>query len=206
MKITAEELSKRFGRQLLFRGVSFEAEGGEILGITGPNGSGKSTLLQILAGVLRPTRGMVKFNNGEEIPREKHPYHVGMVAPYIQLYTLFSPRENLVFLARARGMKNANERIEQVLEEVSLLPHADKPVKAFSSGMIQRARFAAALLDHPPVLLLDEPSSNLDEKGIERMQNLVENEKNRGSVVLVATNDPRDLVNVHRKIHIPSYL
>ena len=206
MKITVEDVSKRFGRQLLFRGVSFEIEKGEMLGITGPNGSGKSSLVQILAGLLRQTKGTVRYFDKKEIPREAHPYHVGLVAPYLQLYGLYTPRENLAFLARARGMVNVQSRIDTILDDVALLPHADKPLKTFSSGMLQRARFAAALLDHPPVLLLDEPSSNLDEAGIVRMQQLAERDRQEGTIIIVATNDKRDLSLVDRTIHIPNFL
>lgn len=206
MKITVEDVSKRFGRQLLFRGVSFEIEKGEMLGITGPNGAGKSSLVQILAGLLRQTKGTVRYFDEKEIPREAHPYHVGLVAPYLQLYGLYTPRENLAFLARARGMGNVQSRIDTILDDVALLPHADKPLKTFSSGMLQRARFAAALLDHPPVLLLDEPSSNLDEAGIERMQQLAERDRQKGTIIIVATNDKRDLSRVDRTIHIPNFL
>jgi heme exporter protein A len=115
--------------------------------------------------------------------------HVGMVAPYLNLYDAFTPRENLRFVARARGLPDYRERIDHVLEDVFLLPRADDPVGTFSSGMKQRMRFAFAFFANPAVLLLDEPTANLDIPGIRMVRGMISSARDEGSVVIIATND-----------------
>lgn len=181
---------KRFGPRLLFRGLSLEVAGGESLAVTGPNGSGKSTLLKILAGVAAPGEGKVVLElAGRAIRSERRPQHVGLVAPFLNLYDAMTPRENLRFLERLRGLTVAVPEIERLLDEVGLLPRADDRIATFSSGMKQRMRLAAALLADPPVLLLDEPSLSLDEAGIAIVRRFVVQSARRGRVVVLATNN-----------------
>jgi len=189
-KLTVENVGKRFGGRVLFRRMSFEALPGRRLAITGSNGSGKSTLVRILVGVLAPTRGSVQLHiDGHEIPKELRALHVGLVAPYLNVYEGFSPAENLRFIARARSLKSYKNRISEVLERVSLADRADDPVSTFSSGMRQRVRFATAIFSDPSVLVLDEPTANLDESGIEMVDNLVHAAMDSGKIVVIATND-----------------
>ncbi len=207
-RLVADQLSRAYGRRVLFRGLSFELSGGEVLGVTGPNGAGKSTLLRILAGVLRPTRGAVRLElgGGQIAAPEDHMLHVGMAAPYLNLYDGLTLRENLLFIARVRGMARAAAQVEAVARQVGLEKRADEPLRAFSSGMRQRARFAAALLPEPPLLLLDEPGANLDEAGLETVSEVVQAAAARGALVVVATNDVRDLAHAGRRLCLSDYL
>ena len=183
-------LSKRFGRSRLFQDLSFSMEPGQSLAVTGANGSGKSTLLRILAGVLSPDEGVVSlYVGGMLVGREERPLHVGLVAPYLDVYERFSPRENLRFIARVRRLTNAEERIEHVLESVGLADRRHALVSTFSSGMEQRMKMAAALLAEPPLLLLDEPGEHLDEDGRRMVDAVVERCVQGGVGVVVATND-----------------
>lgn len=187
--LDAYELSKRFGNRLLFRKLSFRLTPGETLAITGANGSGKSTLIRILAGLLRPSQGKVALKlDGSQLSREDHPLYVGLVAPYLNVYDGFSARENLEFLARARGLSPLDPRIDEMLDYVALGGLGDDPVGTFSSGMKQRVKFAAALLARPPVLLLDEPGVNLDEPGLEMVERAISDQLERRGLVIIATN------------------
>ena len=189
-QLEGEGIGKRFGRRVLFRKLSFSAVPGRTLAITGANGSGKSTLVRIIAGVMLPTRGRVTLRiNGNDIEASLRSMHVGLVAPYLNLYDAFTPRENLRFVARARGMKEYGQRIQDVLEQVRLVHRADDMVGTFSSGMKQRMRFAFALFSHPSVLLLDEPTANLDASGIEMVANIVQRAISSDQIIIVATND-----------------
>jgi heme exporter protein A len=165
--------------------------GGHSVAIVGANGSGKSTLLKILAGLLTPWKGEVSLRiEGNEVPAEARPFHVGMVAPYLQVYDGFSPRENLEFLFKARGLRgNARQRADALVSLVGLAERADDHVATFSSGMKQRVRLAAALIADPPVLLLDEPTTNLDEKGRSVVEAISTAHLDRGGLLLVATNE-----------------
>jgi heme exporter protein A len=187
--LTADGLSKQFGRRVLFRGLDAAVGSGEALAITGPNGSGKSTLLLLLAGLLAPSAGRVQLSlGGVPVAPEEHTRRIGFVAPYLELYDDLTARENLVFLAHARGLSDADIRSEAVLARVGLGGREDDPIKTYSSGMKQRARFATALLADPPVLLLDEPGSNLDEVGREFVRSLVDSHRSKGGAVVLATN------------------
>ena len=188
-RLSVEGLAKRYGRRSLFRGLSFELGPGDSLAVTGRNGAGKSTLLQIVAGVRSPTAGTVRlWLRGEEVEPEERPLRTGFVAPYLNLYDPFSARENLDFLARARRLSDAAPRIADVLDRVGLGARGDDLVRTYSSGMKQRVRLAAALLTGPSLLLLDEPTSNLDAPGRAVVEDAVRTHCDAGGILLVATN------------------
>jgi heme exporter protein A len=187
--LSATGLSKQFGRRVLFRDLALDVGPGDTLAITGANGSGKSTLLQVLAGLQEPTAGSVRLAlAGREVPREVHPLHIGFVAPYLNVYDEFTARENLAFIARARRIGGARPRIEALLARVGLAGREEDYLRTFSSGMRQRVRFAAALLAEPAVLFLDEPGSNLDAAGRTLVEDVVSSQRQRGGLVVIATN------------------
>ena len=206
MELVADQLTKRFRRHVLFRELSFRVQPGHPLAITGSNGSGKSTLVKILAGVLRPTKGRVHLSvNGSLLSPTEHPLNVGLVAPYFQVYEGLSPRENLLFIAKARGLPNAHTRLDHLLDQVQLAHRSRDLVKTFSSGMKQRVRFAVALLADPPLLLLDEPTSNLDEVGREMVHHFITQQRDAGRLLVIATNDPADTAHCTECIHVEDH-
>jgi len=206
MLLAADNLAKRFRRRVLFRELSFRVEPGAPLAITGANGSGKSTLVKILAGVLRATKGSVELTlDGTALPANERPLHVGLVAPYFQVYDGLSPRENLAFIAKARHLPGAQAHIDATLKHVQLDRRSGDLVKTFSSGMKQRMRFAAALLASPPVLLLDEPTSNLDTAGREMVHRFIKQQRDEGRLLVIATNDPADTALCTERIHVEDY-
>jgi heme exporter protein A len=194
VRLEFAEIAKRFGRRLVLSGVSGSAVAGQVLVITGPNGSGKSTLLNILAGLVRPTKGHVRyFQHGQELPKSQWFRLLGVCAPDMAVYEELSALENLAFFSRLRGLALPQEALEQLLQRLGLRP-ADlrRPVGQFSSGMLQRVKLAQALVHQPQVLMLDEPSSNLDPAGHELLAQLVA-ELAKRCAVIVATNDPREV-------------
>ncbi|MGV8038719.1 MAG: ATP-binding cassette domain-containing protein [Thermoanaerobaculaceae bacterium] len=194
---------KRFGRQKVLAGVSGELRPGRVLVVAGPNGSGKSTLLNILAGLLRPSRGEVRYLDGESpLPRDAWYPRLGVAAPDMALYEELSALENLRLFARLRGYYEGDGPLGTLLEELGLAAaHHDRLVGAFSSGMRQRVKLAQAALHRPAVLLLDEPSANLDEDGHARVGRLVERLM-PATAVAVATNDPREMAWGDAKIEL----
>jgi heme exporter protein A len=180
--------------------------GGETLAVTGVNGSGKSTLLRILAGVMRPSKGTVSMiNQGQPVSVETHSLCTGLVAPYLNVYDGFTARENLHFLAQARRLPDALQRIEEVLERVSLTPRADDLVGTYSSGMKQRVKYAAALLAEPLLLLLDEPSANLDAAGLDMVERVMTYQRDAGRLLVVATNIAAEAERGDRVIRIEDF-
>jgi heme exporter protein A len=156
---------------------------------------------------MKPTRGNVVLeNDGEIIEETRIPMHVGMVAPYLNMYDAFTPRENLRFVARARRMRDYNGRIEDILSDVYLTNRADDPVGTFSSGMKQRMRFAFALFSDPAVLLLDEPTANLDAKGIEMVGGMIAHAVEKEQIVIVATNDASEAAACDATVCVEDFL
>ncbi len=204
--LVADSIGHRFGRLVLFRQLSFTLEGGQTLAITGANGSGKSTLLRILAGVLSPTKGVVTLHaHGDAVPEEERPLRTGLVAPYMNVYDGLTARENLAFLAEARGMARQGRRIEDVLASVELADRADDLVGTYSSGMKQRIKYAAALLDAPPLLLLDEPSVNLDAAGLDMVDRVIARQVDQERLLVVATNIEQEADRCDRQISVEAY-
>lgn len=192
VSLRVSDLTHEFGDRVVFNSMNHVFDGA-CLAITGPNGSGKSTLVRIIAGLLTPTEGKVTIEvDGTELPRESVRDYVGLVAPDVHLYDELTARENLLFISQAKGLRLSNGRIDETLEEVGLKQRANDPVRELSSGLRQRACFAAALIHNPIMLLLDEPSTNLDQDGVEMVRGVIERYSRRGMVVL-ATNDPNEV-------------
>jgi heme exporter protein A len=193
MTITLDSVTKEFNRKPIFRDVSFHVEAGEVFGITGRNGSGKSTLLKIVAGLLTPTRGTVRYANQNGPVESEHLYRsIGFVAPYLNLYDEFSAVENIRLFASVRGIPCSVSDACALLERVGLPTDRLDPIRAFSSGMKQRMKLVFAILHRPPVLLLDEPISNLDRDGVETVYAIIREQRVHGAVV-IATNDQSDI-------------
>jgi len=191
--LIGKNIRKSFGRLLVFDLVNFELGVGSSLAIAGRNGSGKSTLVKIIAGLLSPSSGEVIYQiDGKKIDKIDWFKYVGFVAPYLQIYDEFTGYENLEILARIRGLKNYKEKIEDVLKRVNLYSRRYDLVRGYSSGMKQRLKYACALLHEPILLILDEPTSNLDIEGVEMVWAIAEEQKKKG-ILIVATNEPEEL-------------
>ncbi len=203
--VKAESLSKTFGRRLIFSGLNFEFNHNGIYGISGPNGSGKSTLVKIIAGLLSPTKGKVNhFIEGKEIPSEKLHNHIGFVSPYLILYEEFSAWENLDLFSKIRNVNFNREKIEYLLKKFLLFERKDDLVKTYSSGMKQRMKFIFAMMHSPDLLILDEPTSNLDDEGKESVYGIIR-EQGSESIILLASNERADLELCGEKIVIQKY-
>ncbi|MBD3258868.1 ATP-binding cassette domain-containing protein [candidate division GN15 bacterium] len=191
-RLATRQLSKRFGDRRVFEDISLEIVTGQSLGIVGENGSGKSTLLSILLGYQRPTRGHVQWeNDGQPLTDARRRDRMALVAPYLNLYDQLTAEENLVFLATVGDIHITGKEINALLARVGLEGRGQDMVGAYSSGMKQRIKYAAALLGRPDFLLLDEPTANLDEKGKTLVADLIE-EYRREAIVIVATNEEEE--------------
>ncbi|MDW8290580.1 MAG: ABC transporter ATP-binding protein, partial [Armatimonadota bacterium] len=192
-QVELRRVRKVFDERTVLRDISVTVSAPGAWTILGPNGSGKSTLLRILAGLLAPTEGEVVYlHNGERLTAHQRRQAVGLVAPDIALYRPLTALENLRFFTRARGLSLSDGELLGWLERVGLRARAYDPVASFSTGMVQRLKVLTALVHRPPVLLLDEPGSNLDEAGMEFIRETVR-EQAKDGIVIVATNDTREL-------------
>lgn len=195
ISVAFTDVAKRYDLRVIFRSVSGEAVPGEVLVITGPNGSGKSTLMAILCGLLRPSRGEIRYRRGDgaAVPRDRWRRHLGVVAPAMAVYEELTALENLRFFARVRGLTAGDDRHRELLRQVGLDPDRTTPVRGYSTGMAQRLKIAQALLHSPEVLFLDEPGSNLDPDGQDWLEDHVRGLAGAGRTIVLATNDRREM-------------
>jgi gliding motility-associated transport system ATP-binding protein len=163
--IVVEDLEKRYGRTVAVTGLTFDLRQGEILGLIGPNGAGKTTTLRMLTGFLAPTRGRIEVLG---VDRARNALaassSIGYLPENVPVYPELTVWEYLFFRARLKGLsgKRRRTRVEAVLEALDLAPMARRQLGDLSKGYRQRVGVAAALLNEPPVLILDEPTIGLD--------------------------------------------
>lgn len=204
--LTLKNLTKSFGRRLIFKNINTEFNSGNIYGFAGSNGSGKSTLAKIVAGVLSPTKGKVihQLNDTEIISEELHK-HIGFVSPYLVLYDEFTAEENLLHSLNIRGLNPDKEKIKSFLDNFNLYDRRNDLLKGYSSGMKQRIKFIFALIHNPTLLIFDEPTSNLDAKGKDAVYRLIDEEA-KNKLVILASNEESDLELCKTTIHVEDYL
>lgn len=192
--IDCNNISKAFSSvNYVFKDINLKINSGDVIAITGYNGSGKSTLIKIISGILKQTHGSIKyFKNNESINKDEFKKYYGFVAPYLNLYEEFHPVEHLKLFARIRKIDFDKDYYISLLKQFNIFEARRKLIRDFSSGMKQRMKFVLALQHKPEILFLDEPTSNLDEEGIESVNNLVKKFKSVNKIVIMATNEERE--------------
>ena len=185
--IELDGLVRRYGDREALAGVTLTLDAGQTLVVFGPNGAGKTTLLRVLATLLRPHGGGARVL-GHELPGAGWAVrgHIGFLGHASLLYRDLTARENLRFHARLHGAPAA--RVEELLDAVGLIARADDPVHTYSRGMVQRAAVARCVLHDPELLLLDEPTANLDPHAAELVEPLIGAASGRTRVV--TSHDP----------------
>lgn len=188
MNIKVVNATKYIHGLLILDNVSMELTGGKIYGLKGPNGSGKTMLMRLIGGLIRPTSGTVEIN-GEKLGAGKDfPASMGLLL------------ENPAFLPNYTGLKNLellcgiNERVDigqirQAIQDVGLDPDDKRKYRKYSLGMKQRLGIAAAIMEKPDLLLIDEPTNALDDKGIDQICSLIRRERDRGALVIMSCHD-----------------
>jgi len=204
MQIVLEGTGKRFGRDWIFRDLTFTFEEGRRYAVTGPNGSGKSTLLRVVAGHLTPSKGKVSFRAGGQPLGVDDVYaRVAWAAPYIELIEEYTLDEALRFHQRFKPFIN-DIRTDDALELIGLAHARHKQIRNFSSGMKQRLKLGLALLSDVSLVLLDEPTTNLDEAGARWYHDMV-GRFGDGRTVIVASNVPTDYAFCESELHIMDF-
>ncbi|MBL7828036.1 MAG: ABC transporter ATP-binding protein [Saprospiraceae bacterium] len=204
MNIRVENLGKRYRFDWIFKGMSYQFEAGKRYAILGANGSGKSTLMKILSGHLSPSKGKLVYElSGKTINPDDIYRQVAYAAPYIDLIEELTLEEAIRFHA---GIKPLLPTIseKQIIELLALPKARNKEIRHFSSGMKQRLKLMLAMASDTPILLLDEPSTNLDLQGIAWYKNLIQ-EFASTRLVIIASNDPHDLEICEAQISIMDY-
>lgn len=189
MDILVKHLGKQFQEEWIFKKLDYHFQSNKIYAVIGPNGSGKSTLLQIISGFLPQTIGDVNFvSKGRNIAPESYYQHISVAAPYMELIEEFSALELLKFHFQFKKLRTSWS-IEDFLAHIDLPNTADKLLKNFSSGMKQRLKLGLAFYADTPIVLLDEPTSNLDKQGIAWYQELIAVERTNRLIIICSNQD-----------------
>ena len=177
------DLCKSFSGQMAVNNISLNIEKNSVYGLLGPNGAGKSTTLKMITGILKPNSGSIEFDG--HLWKRNDLEHIGALIEMPPLYENLTAYENLKVRTTLLGLDNA--RINEVLQIVQLTNTGRKRVGQFSLGMKQRLGIAIALLNHPKLLILDEPTNGLDPVGIEELRELIRSFPTKGITVILSS-------------------
>jgi sodium transport system ATP-binding protein len=188
--VTVDRLEKSLGKNKVLRGISFEANSGEIFGLLGPNGAGKTTTLRIICTLLAPDAGSVEVlgfdtrTAPEEVRRR-----VGVVTAEIGVYARLSARENIAYFAELSGVVDGDlsRRVDAVIDRLDMSSFAKQRAESLSSGQKQKVAIARAIVHDPDILMFDEPTSNLDVLASREIREFMGESRGRGKCVIFST-------------------
>ena len=187
MSIEFKNVSKKLGNNIVINNVNIEIKKGIVTGLKGINGSGKTMMMRLIAGLIYATKGEVIIDGkilGKDI---SFPPSIGLMLENPAFLPGYNGFDNLKMLASIKG-EIKDEKIDEVLETVGLAA-IDKKYRKYSLGMKQRLGIAAAIMEEPDIILLDEPTNSLDASGVEMVQKIVAREKERGATVILSCHD-----------------
>ena len=204
MKVSLIDAGKRFNRDWIFRHLTFTFDHGNSYAIVGPNGSGKSTLLQVLGGAMQSSEGNIQWSmgNGQLTPDEVF-NHVSICAPYLEVVEEMTIREFLRFHAHFKSLL-PSVSVDKIISAMGLDNAVGKQIRYYSSGMKQRVKLAQSFFSDTPLLLLDEPCTNLDEAGVGLYHTLI-NDYCKDRLVIVSSNDEVEYKFCKTRINITDY-
>jgi len=205
MKIEVEKAAKRYRNEWILRKIDLQLLSGRSYAICGPNGSGKSTLLKMLSGYLTPTRGKIRFFHKDQPIHAADVYrYLTLAAPYIELVEEFSLLEAFQFHQRFQSLL-PDINLQGFIELLGLPASAQqKMIRHYSSGMKQRVKIALAICSDAPIVLLDEPTTNLDRQGVEWYRSLI-SQFSEDRLLIIASNVDEDFDFCSEQINILDY-
>jgi ABC-type multidrug transport system ATPase subunit len=200
MQISLAQACKRFNKEWIFKNLSFQFEAGKHYALVGNNGAGKSTLLQIIAGYSGLTKGSIHWN-----PFDANTIYeqISFAAPYLELVEEFTATEQFEFQAQFKPIQKELST-EEILELIGLKNAAHKQIRYYSSGMKQRLKLALAIFSDCPILLLDEPCSNLDKEGYALYDTLIKDYAMH-KLIIVGSNDPAEYHYCKAQVNLMDY-
>lgn len=192
LKLKVSNLGKRFGQRQVFSDINLELSAGQSVAVTGPNGSGKTTLIKTILGLIPATKGKTEiFESDQKLDFIDYRKMIALVSPYMNLYDNLTGKENLQFLSEVTGIAVSDEEIIEAFKRVGLAGREKDFAGAYSSGMKQRLKYALAIIRHPELIFLDEPTSNLDEPGKAIVFELIKEYRDK-AIVVIATNETEE--------------
>ncbi len=208
MLIEAVNLRKHYGRIKAVDGIDLEVREGEILGILGPNGAGKSTTISMISTLIKPDEGKIMFRGRNIVDDPRVIRNIlGMVPQDVALYPDLSALENLRFFGRLYGLKGSelDKRIKEVLDILGLNGRAGDSIKKYSGGMKRRVNIGAALLHHPRILVMDEPTVGIDPQSRKHILETVKGLNARGMTIIYTSHYMEEVEALCDRIYIMDY-
>lgn len=199
--IKIDNVTKTIKNNTVLENINITLKSGVIIGLRGENGSGKTMLMRLISGLIKPTKGKVYINEKELGKDISFPESIGLLIENPAFLDDFSGFKNLQILASVKNC-TTNEKIKNTIKAVGLDPEDKKKYKKYSLGMKQRLGIAAALMESPDIILLDEPTNDLDSKGIEMVKNLLQKEKGRGALIVISCHDLSILQSLSDEIYL----
>ncbi len=193
--VAVDRLEKTLGTTKVLRGISFEAQAGEIFGLLGPNGAGKTTTLRTICTLLAPDSGSVAVLGFDTLAQpDEVRRRVGVVTADIGVYPRLSARENITYFAELSGVAGGelNRRVSAVLARLDMTTFANQRAESLSSGQKQKVAIARAIIHDPEVLMFDEPTSNLDVLASKEIRQFMVESRDRGKCVIFSTHVMHD--------------
>jgi len=200
MEIQIENLTKTIQGATVLEDVNLHMESGNIYGLLGRNGSGKTMLMRAICGLIRPTKGRILIDGKEQWKDFSYPSELGMLIETPVFLPEFTGYENLEMLCSIQK-KISKKEIRAILELVGLQPDDKRVVRKYSLGMRQRLGIACAIMEHPRLLVLDEPFNGLDVDGYELMKDIILEEKKKGTLIILACHNREELESLSDVIY-----
>lgn len=201
MNIKISHVSKTIKNNPVIKDISMELQSGAVYGFKGINGSGKTMLMRLISGLIRPSQGEISMNGkilGKDI---SFPNSIGVFLENPAFLDAYSGFNNLKLLASIKSVASDDD-IRNMLLRVGLDPDSNKKYKKYSLGMKQRLGIAAAIMEKPEIVILDEPTNSLDEDGVDLVKHIVRNEKERGALVIVSCHDEEILKGMSDEVFL----
>ena len=200
MIIRTENATKSIRGALILDNVNVEFESGKIYGLQGPNGSGKTMLMRLVGGLIQPSSGEV-FIDGKKLGQSfDFPTSMGLLIENPAFLPNYTGLKNLELLAGIKG-NVVLEQLRQTIRDVGLNPDDKRKYRKYSLGMKQRLGIAAAIMEKPELILMDEPTNALDDAGVEQICQLLQRERDRGALILMACHDATILEQMSDEIY-----
>lgn len=199
MNITIENVSKEYKNEYVLRNITLTLQSGKVYGLYGKNGSGKTMLMRMICGLIRPTTGRICIDGKELGKNISFPNSVGALIENPGFIESFSGYSNLKMLADIKRIIGKKE-IEEVLKHVNLYDQKNKKVRKYSLGMKKKLGIAAAIMENPELVLLDEPMNALDKNSMECVRKIINHLKAQNKLIIIASHDLDDLNNISDEI------
>lgn len=192
MHMELTDISKSIGKTTILHNINLHLEGGKVYGLRGKNGCGKTMLMRVMSGFIRPTAGTVMINDKELWKDMTFPDSIGVLIETPSFIDGYTGYKNLKMLADIKGIIGEKE-VKEALLRVGLEPEDKRKYRKYSLGMKQKLGIACAFMEHPDIVIMDEPINAIDERGVELVRNILNELKEEGKIIIIACHDAEEM-------------